>query len=1447
MARRYLRLVDAVGARRDTHQAARSLTRHADVRAQVALGVIALGHARLAHVGRDVAARIARPNAVGFAVRADLERHVVQRLARRAGRGITDLVQRELGDRVGDGPGVNVARDPIDRSVIPIRGDKAVGARSGLEHAIPVGHARLIGFGQVAEGERPMGVVGLAPHDLRGRAVRLGGGDPTHTVRRTLQAQAHRRLRIGKGGRETRTGVVPRLGAAHLDGIERVGEEGAGRRARARGGGYGHQAYRTSRDRLRGICDLHTRRTVGARHALHHAIGIRMSRGIARRQVRKRRGRALANPLQDHRTELCVKGAVFVQRRGVRHVAAAVRGDPVPAGAAVGAALQGVTHRPGIARSRGAGARVPSVLLIVPCFGEREAYRRERVRHGRGVDGLGAIRAALGVQGRVVRVVARIAIAAVRIGIVQRNHGGCCAVFVVDQVLLHHAVLHLIGRIAAQNRAGQVLPGLARPVFTALVGLKEADGRSSARQNVARERLAIAHIERRLRPSAGGAVAQEATSLGPGAARSGKARLQLVVEGRALCPAHVVIALPYLLGRDLDRKAVGDVGELGTVRRRGLAAVFNDVVIGARKGALVLGHRVGPLFAVGGPHLDIRDRVGPVIGVGRGPLQVIRSSGIRRLQLNHAVGERCIGGAVGVCAHERYLYARRARACDVLLIEPDLGTAHSDALGRVAVLERHIGRLIVGNRRRRGRGADCRAVRTLGYTYARKIGRALATCHRIIGSCVLVAVVIRCGVAERHRGLVTIDARLHHVVNPVVAVGRVLFHIGERERAFAVRHIGRLQGLLRRARRCALGAVAFHVIAIEREGGVGQRVVRFDLAVDLLDRELAGLGPIRVGEGISARAHGRHIDVVGVTRLGGIPAVEPIDLKATGLIDQAIDHLDGAVLVATAVLVVLGKLGRTGLPRGVAIRIDTVLAVVGKSELVAVGRHEREVVRVGHDGLAIGHIATANVGEVIRAHAVAQLARILDERGARPRRGASRQTTLQVNGDMGQVGSGKVVGQVLPQLDAVGRHLGTDAEVERAVLAHRGTRRHLARIGHMRALGIALVVLIPDLVALLVGRSIGVECGGDPRVRVVEALEHRRAHVEARHGVVEDLLAVPVVLGQALDRRLLVGDAGRCLGRRRAPAIVLVAGHHVVAKHHGLAVHIGLEAAVGVVVVDGLVDREEQVGALAELALNVIVVPTRAERDVLGSRARIGEGVVERVLKVPLRIKALARIGVGTRVVAGVGHTLGNRVIDDAAVPVVLGKRHHRIARVVGCDIDPDAQRQAVGRNRGRIRREGRKLPHRVILGVVGVERELIAARHLRVDAAVLVSLKRNVASGRRADGEIRHGARARFVAGVLPFLVDLEPDLAEPAVVDLKGVERRVVAVGHLVAEPLRSAARVREHALVVRVLAVRLAPVAQHIAVSIGVLQGLIARDDRGGLGARLAVAQLADIEVL
>ena len=453
MARRHLRLVDAVGTRRDTHQAARGVARHADVRAQIALGVITLGHARLAHVGRDVAARVARPDAVGFAVRADLERYVVQRLARRAGRGITDLVQRELGGRVGDGPGVNVARDPIDRSVIPIRGDKAVGARSGLEHAIPVGHARLVGFGQVAEGERPMGVVGLAPHDLRGRAIRLASGDPVHTVRRTLQAQAHRRLRIGKGGRKSRFIIVPCLGAAHLDGIERVGEESTGRRTRARSGGYGHQAYRAPRNRLRSICDLHTRRTVGTHHALHHAIGIRMSRGIARRQVRKRCACAFANALQYHRTEFCVKGAVLIERRDVRHVAAAVRGDPAPAGTAVGAALQGVTHRPGIARSRGPGARVPGVLLIVPRLGEREAHRRERVRHGRGIDGLGAIRAALGVQSRIVRVVARIAIAAVRIGIGKLNHGGCCAVFVVDQVLLDHAVLHLIGRIAAQDRA----------------------------------------------------------------------------------------------------------------------------------------------------------------------------------------------------------------------------------------------------------------------------------------------------------------------------------------------------------------------------------------------------------------------------------------------------------------------------------------------------------------------------------------------------------------------------------------------------------------------------------------------------------------------------------------------------------------------------------------------------------------------------------------------------------------------------------------------------------------------------------------------------------------------------------------------------------------------------------------------------------------------------------
>ena len=304
---------------------------------------------------------------------------------------------------------------------------------------------------------------------------------------------------------------------------------------------------------------------------------------------------------------------------------------------------------------------------------------------------------------------------------------------------------------------------------------------------------------------------------------------------------------------------------------------------------------------------------------------------------------------------------------------------------------------------------------------------------------------------------------------------------------------------------------------------------------------------------------------------------------------------------------------------------------------------------VGHDGLAVGLLGAEVTSHVIagagEAGAVLSLAHVQ----AGPLLVAVAHVgTLQEDRDVRQL-AGVVAGQVAPGLGALDGHGVGDLVDEGALLA----KHHGAGDGGARRGRSDLVVDLGPVLAAVGWVDVGVVgvvlilrlASGVALGQVVEGGVGGGVGRDRHLGVVDVLGAVRRVLGQVLDGHVLrvVGVAAVLVGAH--PLVALVAGD-------GLGVH----GSGAVLVHHATVERDVDVGALAQHLLHVLVVPTRVEGDALGvgtvvlELGDLGVGVLVET------IELVVVLNLGTCVVAVGVHGLADRVREGGAVLVVLGQ-----------------------------------------------------------------------------------------------------------------------------------------------------------------------------------------------
>ncbi len=345
------------------------------------------------------------------------------------------------------------------------------------------------------------------------------------------------------------------------------------------------------------------------------------------------------------------------------------------------------------------------------------------------------------------------------------------------------------------------------------------------------------------------------------------------------------------------------------------------------------------------------------------------------------------------------------------------------------------------------------------------------------------------------------------------------------------------------------------------------------------------------------------------------------------------------VLVTAAVRVVHGQAHALGLT-------GDVLAVVGKREArrggggrVAGQRGPGYHLVCGRGGIGEARIRVRDIVALVSDAAVGRVGLgHVQRRPALVKGVRATQALLHEDGDVGQAAA-VIAGHVRPDLDTLDKHGVRDAEDEGAVLTQ----------GRLDALDALVLALGPrdflvSLVPLGMARVALARAALDILVVehvVVRAILYRRRD----GGVVDDFLAVGVVLGQVLDGGALV-----VLG---VDVIVAPVGVH--GPPHAVVTRDYLRRAVGV---DG-VQREVHVRPLVEVFLDELVVPAGEVGDVLGAAATVGEGV--RALVAVLQVGVVRGIVRGAhahiiRARSVLAQRLGDVVAERLALVVVLGE-----------------------------------------------------------------------------------------------------------------------------------------------------------------------------------------------
>ena len=1205
-------------------------------------------HGRVVGIGDGLGTvRIARPRRQHVAACVfDLERDAVKCAGRavvasdaRLAVAVVQLVEREHGGHVEDGRVGLLAGSRIGLRHVAVR-IHSVEAGLGaihLDDAIDIRLARLVVSRQSLIGERPdiaealvAAIFALGPLGLDGDLLAVHGlGDrlpgrrlPGVGVGGALQLErqaARQRVTVNTENRAL-LHVEPGLGASKRHGLKLVVEG-----LRGTGDVDGHEpgvAFDDLRAAVHGIAALDD---------LDRAVGVNVTGlGIVSGQVRERGTRRVRASLAGNRDrqQVGVRVAGGVERGGGGN-GSAVLAEPRPGGAVIRAALDDEGRAPGGVGRGGAGAGHPSVALVIPRLGDLKLGGLKRVGDDGG--GIGATR------GRFLRGAVRLVLVAIaievrdRVGrIVVRIHQvdddlvaiGC--VDVVHSPDLDDTPGNLVGLSVDFSHAGQLVP---REGAVRLVPLQTCDGIGRAvGQHMTHGAVLVVFVQLGFDKgrTQGGEGITRLRPLRPIPAYNAHAGLELVVRGGALAPlvGVVVIDLGETHG---PGNVVIDVANRGGLIHAHRATVTGTGVI---LGDLGLGHRVLPRLAVGSPLEQVGDGVRPL---GRAsavvPLNVVIGIGVVALERDHAtVAQARVGGAVLVGTHHLERDAIRAQAEGVVAVSPNLRARNGHIVAGVLVQ--------VG-------GSD--SVGVLG-DLPFLVG--MEALDLVAGN----KVVFKRDVTRDARSLVTVDGSLRDLVLVACAGGVVNGQVGEGERELG---LGSALPLRRGALRLLgnLGPGAVGGLAVQRHGDVGQLGILGKVGDGLLHAELTKL--VRGQEPV---AHAERRAHAGADHrrasIGVVAAVNVLDELVDGeaalgiarlILDEAVHNLVGMVLVAMPVLVVHGQEHALGLAGGV-------LAIVRQREARRLGVARIAGERGPGDHLVAGLVRHGDAGfGVLHVVALAGDAAVsrgglghLQRRPALVEGVVTLEALLHKDGNVGQV-TGVVAGQVRPNLGALNHHGVVDTEDEGAVLAQgRGlvVADALVLALGLRHLAVLAVVLIPLHIARIAGvRAV-------LNVLVVQNVVIRGGvHRGGDGGVVDDLLAVGVVLGQALDRgALVVGSVGVVV----VPVAVADPLDALVARDH-------LRVSVGV---DG-VEREVHVGPLVEVGLDVLVVPTCEEHDVLRAGAAVGEAVRPLVAVLQVGVELGAVGGAERSVIGALGvftQRLRRAVVERLALIVVLGQ-----------------------------------------------------------------------------------------------------------------------------------------------------------------------------------------------
>ena len=441
-----------------------------------------------------------------------------------------------------------------------------------------------------------------------------------------------------------------------------------------------------------------------------------------------------------------------------------------------------------------------------------------------------------------------------------------------------------------------------------------------------------------------------------------------------------------------------------------------------------LGETVLPRAAVGRIHFKTLDRELPcavIVALLTGERDLVLAprprDGVSRLDIDAVhLGPDLLLARIGN-ARKPQLQALRTLTESAVVVHPLLLARQLERLRLIFVGEGDVHRVVIDNQ---------------GFAVLHGIGRLHAALRCRARSQIGTA---KAQIAHAHRGLIAVDAALHHVVLPVPAGGSVDVQVLEGVGGAPVRigaELARLDGMLAHLL-SRIGAQAV-VGAPQLEGHVGVMVALCAPIEELLHGELCLFGLVHVVQ--LERARVAMLDDVdafaheGFLIRGDVNAVE-IRVRIRRRIDDAPDDLAGAVLVAHAVL------------------------VVKRQHLLALG-HRRvcraSLVELVHAGVpdGVGEVAVVHTSQIGRLGNIAALdlvavgcAFILAELHGRPRAFRSK-LLLQVDGKLGHICLG-VAARVGPDLLAVGEELALDAVHELAVLVHGplGTACHVRNLG----------------------------------------------------------------------------------------------------------------------------------------------------------------------------------------------------------------------------------------------------------------------------------------------------------------------------------------------------------------------------------------------------------------